>query len=520
MAQLSSKSRIEKEGILTAFQGGLNKSVPPFVIGNEELVDATNFYYDPTTGFLTTRPGLERFSTAALPGGAYALALGEYISGGNVYVIVGGSDGNLYYLNGTVPTLIGALSGGQRATFSQLNGVLVIASGGVLQTWNGPGNGLTNTTSPVESYISNFSKLSTARIVAIGDGADRVDLSGSNDGTNWIFDPNTEDQAKYFDAGYGDGMSISGIGSYRGYTFVFKRSSTGKTKKLYISNIQGASSGWTCYELTNRHSSLSPYFIKELNEGLFFVDVEGPKTIIAVENLLDVPIEITAPGMPNDPINSIKVAGEMQQFIQDDGFTIFDPVFQMFMVKSAANASSFYCLSFLTGKWTYWSSPLNIQCGDYVDGNMLFGATDGYIYQYNKQQDNDNGAQYQKTAETKQFKLDSLLRDVVDFIELDYLGLMTGNMTITPKQKGSPLTGSNGQIFSQSYDFNQTWWTWAQVNASTIAGWTESLQKNVYATAALKNKLPGDFVSFQIAVTSGLMSLSQLRAEIVAAGRS
>lgn len=520
MAQLSSKSKLEKEGILTSFLGGLNKSLPPSSIGNDELVDATNWFYDPLTGFLTTRPGLVRYSAAALPNGAYAVSMGEYISGGNVYIVVASSDQKLYYLDATQhPVLIGALTGSQRPTYSQMNSLLVIASGGVLQTWNGPPNGLTNTTSPNENYISDFSKKSEARIVAIGNGADRIDLSGSDDGTNWTFDAGVEDQAKYFTAGYGDGMSISGIGSYRGYTFVFKRATTGRGKRLYIANIQPISSSWTCYEMTTQHTALNPYFVKELNEGLFFVDLEGPKTIIAVENLADVPIIITAPGMPNDPVNGIKIAGEIQQFITIDGFTIFDPVYQMFMVKPSENASTFYCLSFLTRKWTYWSSPLNIQCGEYVDGLMLFGATDGYVYQYSKTVDQDNGVAYQKTVETKYFKLDSLFRDVVDFVEIDYLGLMNGSMTITPKQKGSQLTNANG-VFSQVSDFNQTWWTWAQVNAVTPADWTESLQKNVYATVNLNNKLPGDFVSFQIAITSGLAALSQLRGKVVAAGRS
>ncbi|MBI9091814.1 MAG: hypothetical protein JEZ12_21595 [Desulfobacterium sp.] len=89
------------------FPYGINKAVSSSMLQPEELSDCVDFINK--KGKLISRPALVRASTVAITGSVQAVE--NAVVGGVNQTIVGGADGKIYYMNGTVPTLIGSCEG-------------------------------------------------------------------------------------------------------------------------------------------------------------------------------------------------------------------------------------------------------------------------------------------------------------------------------------------------------------------------------------------------------------------------
>lgn len=501
--KLKSDHDEEAQGLLSNFLGGLDKSLPPAATPQHTLLDATNWYYNLKNGYIMTRPGLVKYSASAAPA---ALNGGvEFSVSGQDYVFVTCEDQKAYYVDANKNfILVGTLAGTQRPSFTRMANKLVIASGGVLQTWTGPGAGLVNTTSPVMNYISDHARKDVARVVGIGPAnMDRIYLSGSGDPTNWTFDA-TESNAKYFDSGYLDGLAVVGVGAYRGDLFAFKRTVSLSTKKIYRAYVNDVVTNWWCKELTRYHGLLSPHMMAEIAGNLFFIDLEGPKSLEAVEAMSEFPFDVK-------PVGQV-VSGEMRQFLKTDGFIIIDPMFALAMVKPTKNSDTFYVLDVIKQRWTYFKYALNIQSGFFALGQQLFGASNGYLYTYDETADKDDGMSYVKSLETNWVNPHKTRACLVKDKYLDVLGITAGTLSLGVKSKGAPA-------YAKSMPFEQMWWDWASVNNLSPENWTEELDKPFFTTIQDKKPIASNYISFQLTVTSGLCALHELRARIAFTGR-
>ncbi len=507
----STKHAKEFEGMLTNFLGGLNRALPPHAVGQNELIDALNWFYDPATGYLTTRPGLKKNTTVAA--GGSVIGIYDYVRAGTskVLVVTEESPQELYYLDSDPkPVAVsGNLTGTKRPSFATINDVCAIATGGALQTYDQtnlatPGGG------PSVDYISDQSKGSqngaVARVLGCGNSTyrDRLFACGVNDITNWTYDTN-EANAKYIDVGYKDGLDLIGIAQLMGYTVLFKKGPSATHRATYLANLKDDSQYWSCPRYRRMHSTRSAHLIAEVGDGILVVDVEGPKKITPAQQPTDnMPFKI-------DPAE-LKVAGEIAAAMQDDGFIIVDPVKMIAMIKPSKNHQYFYCMDMLRGRWTVFKFAVNIQCGAYVGGKMLFGASDGFIYEYDDDLYMDNGLPYSMTAETKWFNFFDLREEMTKEKYLDLIGIVDGSISFSVKKRGALQ-------YQKSIDFSVGWWDWATVNALNVADWTEDLTKTPLATLFDDNNVESDFVSFVISVTAGRCSLSHLSARVAATGR-
>jgi hypothetical protein len=101
--------QLEEDSIL--FQGfpyGLNTAVPAFQIQPKELSECINFKIR-SAGRLETRKSLSKFTSSPITGNPVHIETS--IINGSAVTIIASDNGNIYYLNGTVPTLIGTVSG-------------------------------------------------------------------------------------------------------------------------------------------------------------------------------------------------------------------------------------------------------------------------------------------------------------------------------------------------------------------------------------------------------------------------
>jgi hypothetical protein len=506
--KVSSKHNKEFAGILTRFQGGLNKTLPPHAVQDEELIDGTNAYYAPDTGYLRTREGLKRYTDTQL--GAEVIGIYEYVKDGvsKKLLVTADTPQKLYYLDGVTPTIIGNLTGTKRPSFAVVNGVCLIATGGALQEYDGT-NLKTITTvngfaadAPSLDFITDASEDNTARVLGCGNTTyrDRMFMSGIKDGTYWVDNATPETDAKHIDAGYKDGAELVGIGTFQNDAILFKRTPSGSARALYRGIIGGASTTWACPRYRRMHAVLSPHLIGELPDGLLFIDTEGPKLLtVATQPIDTIPYEIS-PAARN-------IAGEMAKYAATDGFIILDPVRMIAMVKPTKNSPTFYCMDFLNKRWTYFQYALNIQSGAYVGGKMLLGATDGYVYEYDAALDKDNGVAYTMTVETKWFNFFQMYDELAKEKYLDFVGITSGNGTIIIKSKGALK-------YSIPFTFSQGLWDWATVNAITPEEWTEDMQSSPMTEIADPEVVDADFMSIAISITSGQCAVSHLAARV------
>jgi hypothetical protein len=507
--QVSTKHAHESE-VFSNFSGGVNRSVPPFLIGQNDLYDATNFYYDTTTGYLMTRPGLKKYSTAALPG--KVIGIYPFVKAGVMTVIAACDDRRLYYLDGNkAPQVIGAvqLSGIGRPSFATMAAKLAVASGGVGQTWDGNlAGGLVNNNSAVyQTFLSSFGKKDGPRILAVGDqtNLDRLTLSASKDPTDFDITLLNENNAKYVDSGYLDGSIATAVAVFRGDIFVFKRTPNGEARNVYIlRNMADASAYWSSQPLSGDYGPINPFFLKELFKSLYFVDIEGPKRIDAVLNAADVLYD------PNEA--GAKIAGNMRPFIAADGFSIYDKAFGLWMIKPTLNSESFYCMDIGQDRWTWIQFAVNITAGEYCGGQMLFGDDQGWIYQYDTASWLDDGKVYPMTAETKWFKNNIKFREMAKEKYLAIVGIQAGQLLFGPKVQGVVK-------YEKPYNFGATWWDWPTVNALTPEQWNESLTKTVFSLVIDHNVSSGDYLSFYISVQNGLCALASVSANTAIVGK-
>jgi hypothetical protein len=477
--------------------GGLNKALPPHAIEDEQLVDATNFYYAPDTGYLTSREGLKRYSTAEV-GPIHGIY--DYVNDGVSLPLLVTEDQKLHYLDANLlPNEVGAITGAERPSFGTINNVCAIASGGAIQSYDGaalaaPAGG------PSLDFITDLSKRDVARIIGCGNTTyrDRMFACGVNDLTNWA--GATEADAKYIDVGYKDGLDLIGIAQLFSYTMLFKKGPNASHRSIYNANLTGDSSAWSCPRYRRLHSALSPHLIAEIGDGILAVDVEGPKIISPAEQPTDaIPFSISPA--------TRTIAGEIAAAAAEDGFIVIDPVKQIAMVKPSKNSSIFYCMDLIGKRWTYFRFGVNIQCGAYVGGKMLFGAADGYVYEYDSSLSTDNDVSYAMTVESKWFNIFAMFDELVKEKYIDMLGLSDGTGTLTVKVRGALK-------YSTPFSFTQGWWDWPTVNALTPAEWTEDLEKSPMFTLDNVEVVEGDYMSIALSIANGRVALSHLAARI------
>ena len=510
----STKHRKEFEGMFTNFLGGLNKTMPPHAIEQNELIDATNWFYRPDTGYITTRPGLKKYTTVAA--GGSVVGMFEYVKAGTAktVLVTEESPQEAYYLDADPKpvAITGNLTGVKRPAFAVLNELLGIATGGALQTWDQAGSLVTPASAPSLDFIADFSKGvqngAVARIVGCGNATyrDRAFMSGINDLSLWTPFDTTESNPKYMDAGYKDGMDLIGVAPFMGFVLLFKKGPSSSKRSIYKANLSDDSQYWACPRYKQMHSALSPHLIAEIGDGLLAVDVEGPKLITPSQQPTDnIPFAISPA--------SNKIAGEMARYMDTSGFIIVDPVKMIAMVKPTKNSETFYCMDLVHGRWTMFKFAVNIQSGAYIGGKMLFGADDGFVYEYDDDLFQDNGSAYPMTIETKWFNFFDLRKELTKEKYLDVIGLKDGSLTMTVKRRGALLRTTD------PLNFTEGWWDWDVVNALAPEDWTEDLEKTPLDTLFDDEVVDSDFVSFAVSVTQGRCSLSHLSGRVAEIGR-
>ena len=269
--KLASKHGKVKSFAYTDFTGGQNFSVPPEALKENEVQLALNWEFDPASGVLKTRDGLEKLVAAA----AQIDALYHAKNLDLLLVVAGGT---LYRLDaGNVLTTIGDLSGTEIPVFAEWeNGVLVASAGNLQFT-----DGLTLTTITA-SPPCDFVTTQYGRVVVSKSGDDYLYWSGVGDEINWNF-TGTEGDALKLEVGYKDGGNIVSVRALSKDLVVFK-----DNRRIY--RVVGTYPGWTIYEITRDAGAVARMATLEVGNSVAFVDETGIRSLYTVIEYGDIKV--------------------------------------------------------------------------------------------------------------------------------------------------------------------------------------------------------------------------------------
>lgn len=306
--------------------GGLNLSVHPSDIGDNELSTAYNVVYEPSSGVMRTRDGITAVGlpladpiTVLYPftrkeGESWLIAVsgkklwrmsvpqktlvtkdGERLvdKDGNVLVSNDGSTEPLHWIEiGPVET--------RRPSMISFNGKLLVADGSTSGILSWDGTTLSRIAkSPQATALYTIKNRVVANSAKDGE-LDAVWMSKTEDETGW--DATSSGGALGLRAGYGDGMVVNGFSSISSLLLVSKTATVdGKVTAKQFHGIEtggGDASQWSAREVSTNNAAIGPNALVSWGQNALYIDSEGVESMVPVNAYGDV---------QNDPVVGAKI---------------------------------------------------------------------------------------------------------------------------------------------------------------------------------------------------------------------
>ncbi|WP_319583947.1 hypothetical protein [uncultured Pseudodesulfovibrio sp.] len=283
--------------------GGWNASLHPSQIADNELSQAYNVVYDPSTGKLTTRQGLAVASTTAL--GDPITFLYPFVRKDSEGYLMAVAAGVLYHYDFSAGqwVTVASLNNSDTPTMTTFNGKLVVADGafGGLLTWDGSKvDRLEN--SPQATIVFSARGRLVCNMV---DDLDAVYMCGPEDETDW---DTTDGGAVSIRAGFGDGMAVNGFAMVSGSLIVSKVARNDGAvvgKKLWRLNMAAPVSSWAADDLSLSNAAIGPHCITGFGNNVYYIDSEGFEALAPTQAYGDI---------ATDPSIGTKVNAVLGQF--------------------------------------------------------------------------------------------------------------------------------------------------------------------------------------------------------------
>lgn len=373
---------------------GMNTSLPPSQIDDAECADCLNFWLTPD-GQIESRPGLTKLTTTAGTGSSIK---GIYYSPVNNETLVA-SGTKLYKYASNSVTEIGTLSGtGDRVHMLDFNGKTYVASGGILQVYDGSTlsnctNTGTNDVPPDATYLL----VRRDRLFVACETDSSLYYSGSYDAGDWGGGESAD--GGIIHVRKNDGAKISGLAQVDSNVVIFKSRMeiTGSPQPCSLSLLTGTVPiEFAIKDVREGTSCIAPHTIAPALNDVFFCGNGGVYALSQVRNYTD----------PRSFPLSLKIHNNY--IFTTPYCASYSPRRGMYFLVTNGNTFVFH-----TGMkaWFMWKfagiTPTYV--ANSSDNSVLFGADNGHLYKLD-----DTGLQYQDDGtnpswqfSTKAFNLDS-----------------------------------------------------------------------------------------------------------------
>ena len=326
----------------SAFDGGLNLSVPSESMNANELKEALNVEFSNLTGSMKVRGGL-----------VWSARFDKEVD--NI-VPVRGRRGFLARIKGTrqlyyfkwnnIWKVSGELTGDEDLSAAAWNeaGELIIASGGKLQKFSDEviPQLTTLNNSPDECRIV-FVREGRVGVVS---GADTIYFSWIGDCELWENDPDDESTGQFIEVGYKDGMDINAVVPLSRDLIIFK-SPANETDKGTIWRLAGDFPNWQLLEAAHNTGTFSMRSVKAVANDVFYITTAGVATLSSVTSYGEI-----KSSWPDRKVNSAIVP------LIDDSAQLWDvPVKQQVWILPSSNEKNIWVLDYSRGIWTNFQFP-------------------------------------------------------------------------------------------------------------------------------------------------------------------
>ena len=364
MARVSSKHRNAQRISYPSFDGGLNLSMPPESIQRNELKEALNVEFSPSTGAMTVRGGL--------------VWSGRFDSDIDCVVPVAGRRGFLvrrknsrtvqYFRWEYISPVSGTLTGDGEMSIVSWDGEWLVASGGKLQRFTDEATPqlITISGSPSNCRMV-FTRDGRAGVV---DGDDTLVFSAVGDCESWTNDPDDESTAQFIEIGYKDGMNIRAVVPLSRDLMVFK-SPDDEPDRGTIFRFTGDSADftWAVLEAAHNTGTFSQKSIQAVGNDAYYVTVSGLASLSAVTNYGEIQSK-----WPDRKVNPALVP------LIDDTAELWNvPVKQQLWLLPSKSAKEIWILDYTRGIWTKFQFPKALIHAAGVD-NALYVFTSRDVY--------------------------------------------------------------------------------------------------------------------------------------------
>lgn len=242
------------------FPLGLDWSTSPENIPDGALVQAEQCEYDHADGSLRTVEGVVIKFDAGVP-----VETMFYDHKNAIYLFSSGN--SLYKTDLATKTLVGTLTGSSKPIYCSFGDVVLIASGGLLQTLSG-GSTLTtiNGSPPVSHYVTGRQ----GRVVAFSLASDVVNYSSIGDYTNWTNTSNDPSSGQFLDVGYKDPGNVIAVDFLAQVLLVYKAYG-----RAYQVIGEPGESGFSCLMISETASCLSANATCNVDGKSYYVGQAG-----------------------------------------------------------------------------------------------------------------------------------------------------------------------------------------------------------------------------------------------------
>lgn len=253
------------------FTGGLNLAQAPEQIGEQELQECENFWYEPNGKRLVGRGGL---SEACATFDAQVRELFYDVDTNLLFVFL--DNGQAFYMldNGASVRHIGTVTGSAVPCCEKFMNKLWVASGGKLQHYDFSESGSLQlvTDSPLcDRLFVRFGRLGLTM-----SGDDRCSFSGIGDGSYWVENTNDASAMQWLDVGYGDSGDIVAVVPLSTDLMFLK--SNGMVYQLSGINDPNA---WVVNQIASNTDIRGLNAATNIGNGVVFVSERGLKSLQA-----------------------------------------------------------------------------------------------------------------------------------------------------------------------------------------------------------------------------------------------
>lgn len=341
-------------------------SVPPESMSRNELKEALNVEFTPSTGAMTVRGGLIHHEQTGIYGQSLASLPGKR------GFLIKGADVRMFTWN-RFELVSGSLTGRGKMSITEWDGYYLVASGGKLQKFIARGTPRLETiTGSPSRCVQVFVKSGRVGVVTEGN---EIRFSGVGDCENWTNDPNDDSSAQYLDIGYKDGMNIDAVVPLSRDLIIFK-SPSNEPDKGTIFRLTGDYPDWAVLEAAHNIGTYSPQSVQAVGNDVYFATVSGVASLSSVTSYGEIQAQ-----WPDR-----KVSPALSRLISADAELWNISVKQQLWLKPHAGSRIIWVLDYMRGIWTKFEFHGEVVHANGTDdsvylmiGTSIFEQVDGKV---------------------------------------------------------------------------------------------------------------------------------------------